>query len=283
MRRAIAALALVAGCHCERARESSAPVVLVPPPPREPDASAAPEACGVARGPARGVAHATPGGRTFHVWTPATYDGTRPIPVVFAVHGWYSNGRDFQKWFALEKHVEDGAIVVYPDSKGHAWDVHGTSDLEFFDAMIDGLTNAYCIDRARIFALGFSYGGKMVHHLGCKRTERFKAISVGDGSWADGAPKCGRLPVLVTHRTRDDDELLAWGKDAARRWAHVNGCGPELDSTDVTHGCVAWRGCAAPVVFCEDTWFDPSWPHDWNHTIREEYLRLTWRWFASLP
>lgn len=278
MRRLVVALALLGGCQCERASRGPKPVVLAPAP-----SSDAAAACGAARGPARGAAHATPGGRTYHVWTPAAYDGTRPLPVVFAVHGWHSSGREFQKWIEVEKHTDDQAIVVYPDSKTHVWDVHGTSDLDFFEQMIDGLASAYCIDRARVFALGFSFGGKMVHHLGCKRTARFKAISVGDGSWADGAPSCGRLPVLVTHRTRDEDERIEWGRDAARRWAEVDGCSPETEPGDAAHGCIAWRGCSAPVVFCEDTWFDPSWPRDYNHTIREEYLRLTWRWFASLP
>lgn len=280
MRRAAAVLALLAACRCERTSTGAAPVVLAPAPAID---AAAPAACGTVRAPARGIAHATPSGRRFHVWTPTTYDGTKPLPLVFAVHGWYSNGRDFQKWFKLEEHTDDAAVVVYPDSKTHVWDIGGTTDLEFFDAMIDGLTAAYCIDRSRVFALGFSYGGKMVHHLGCKRSDRFKAISVGDGSWAEGTPKCGRLPVLVTHRTRDDDELIAWGKDAAQRWAGVNGCGPDVETTDAAHGCVAWRGCTEPVVFCEDTYFNEAWPHEWNHTVREDYLRLTWRWFASLP
>jgi len=264
-------LLLFGGCRCER----NEPATALPPG----DASV----CSIKQ-PARGARHVTPSGRTFHVWTPSNYDGTRSYPLLFAVHGWRSNGRDFQKWFKMESFTDDQAIVVYPDAKD-IWDLDGTADLEFFDAMLDGMTNAYCIDRARVFAIGFSYGGKMVHHLGCKRAERFKGISVGDGSWVDGAPQCGRLPVFVTHRTRDDDELIEWGRDAARKWARVNGCSDETDTTDPAHGCVTWRGCTAPgsITFCEDTYFNDSWPHDWNHTIREEYLRLTWRWFASLP
>jgi polyhydroxybutyrate depolymerase len=247
--------------------------------PAGPDASV----CGTARKAVSGAPHITQSGRTFHVWTPASYDGSRALPVVLAVHGMGSDGRGFQRWFKMETFVDESAIVVYPDSEKTLWDVNGERDLEFFDAMIDGLAGGYCIDRARIFALGFSYGGKMVHHLGCKRTGRFKAISVGDGSWADGAPKCGRLPVLVTHRTRDDDELLDWGKDAAKRWAHVNGCSSDTEPTDVEHGCSAWKDCApgASVTFCEDRWFDSKWPQDWNHTIRADYLKLTWRWFAE--
>lgn len=268
----------LAGCNrCDGVPYAGPPTMLAP---AEGDGSA----CAGAKKPVSGAPHVTSSGRTFHVWTPASYDGSRPLPVVFAVHGMGSGGRGFQRWFKMETHVDGEAIVVYPDSQNALWDVRGESDLEFFDAMIDGLAGGYCIDRARVFAIGFSYGGKMVHHLGCKRTARFKAISVGDGSWADGAPTCGRLPVLVTHRTKDDDERLEWGKDAALRWSKVNACSAETEATDAEHGCFQWKECApgASVTFCEDRWFDPSWPHDWNHTVRPDYLKLTWRWFAGL-
>ena len=269
-------LTFAACSRCDAISYAGPPTLIAP---AAPDASA----CGAARKAVSGAPHVTPSGRTFHVWTPSSYDGSRALPLVFAVHGMGSDGRGFQKWFKMETHVDDAAIVVYPDSHKELWDIHGESDLQFFDAMLDGLAGAYCFDRARVFAIGFSYGGKMVHHLGCKRTARFKAISVGDGSWADGAPKCGRLPVLVTHRTRDDDELFAWGKDAATKWAAVNGCTAEIEPTDVEHGCVAWKGCTpgAGVTFCEDRFFDPKWPQSWNHTIRADYLKLTWRWFES--
>jgi polyhydroxybutyrate depolymerase len=269
----------LAGCRrCDRIPYAGPPSLLAP-------AAGDASACGSPRNAVNGAPHMTPSGRTFHVWTPPSYDGSRALPVVFAVHGMGSDGRGFQRWFEMEAHVEGSAIVVYPDSGKTLWDVYGDTDLVFFDAMIDGLAGHYCIDRTRVYAVGFSYGGKMVHHLGCKRSGRLKAISVGDGSWADGAPTCGRLPVLVTHRTRDDDELLEWGKDAATRWSKVNGCSTETEESDVEHGCFGWKGCApgATVTFCEDRWFDPKWPHDWNHTIRADYLKLTWRWFASQP
>lgn len=273
---------VVAYRRCDGIPYAGPPTLLAP---AGPDASA----CGGGRSPVTGAPHMTASRRTFHVWTPSSYDGSRPLPVIFAVHGMGSGGRGFQRWFKMETLVDDSAIVVYPDSDKELWDIDGDTELVFFDAMLDGLAGAYCIDRSRVFAVGFSYGGKLVHHLGCKRTSRFKAISVGDGSWPDGDPKCeGRLPVLVTHRTRDDDELITWGKDAATRWAKVNGCSTEsapidVPPTDVAHGCSAWKNCApgATVTFCEDRWFDPKWPHDWNHTVRPDYLKVTWQWFQA--
>jgi hypothetical protein len=74
---------------------------------------------------------------------------------------------------------------------------------------------------------------------------------------------------------------LEGGKDAAKQWAKVNGCADETEETGAGHGCITWKRCAKPVTFCEDASFDPSWPVSWNHTIREEYLKMTWRWFEE--
>ena len=247
-------------------------------------APAASAGCGTAVATPRGTAYTTRAGRTFHVWGPTSFTPNRRYPVMLTFHGWYTNGRDFQKWFKMEDHVDGAAFTVYPDSTGPTWDITGDRDLDFTAEIVESLSNAYCIDRAHVFALGFSYGGKFVHHLGCKRPALVKAISVGDGSWAQDSA-CRAMPVLVTHRTRDHDELIAWGKEAMTRWVKINGCSQATDVTDAAHGCVTYRGCTAPgsVTFCEDTHFDAAWPQDWNHTIREEYRSLTWTWFQSVP
>lgn len=238
--------------------------------------------CGSGVPGTRSASYETRSGRTFHVWTPEGYDPMHPYPIVLTFHGWYSNGPDFAAWFKMQEH-DAGAFTVYPDSEGATWDLTGNRDLDFVAEIVEAVSNAYCIDRAHVFALGFSYGGKFVHHLGCKRPALVRAISVGDGSWAQ-EQGCAPMPVLVTHRTRDHDELVGWGRDAARRWAKIDGCSETAEPSDVAHGCVTYRGCTArtSVTFCEDTHFDPTWPEEWNHTIREEYRSLTWTWFKSV-
>ncbi|MCA9584001.1 MAG: hypothetical protein KC657_01440 [Myxococcales bacterium] len=240
--------------------------------------------CGAPHASIRGATHKTAGGRTFHVWGPSGYDAARAYPVVLTYHGWYANGRDHQSWFEMEKYVDDEALVVYPDAAGPTWDISGETDLVAFDGMMKALADAYCIDPSRVLAFGFSYGGKLVNHLGCKRAGYVKAISVGDGSWGGDGKACGRLPVLVTHRTRDNDELIAWGREVRDKWTRLDGCAPERDVSDAEMRCETQRGCAAPgsVTFCEDTFFDASWPAEWNHTVRESYRLFTWRWFKAL-
>jgi hypothetical protein len=137
-----------------------------------------------------------------------------------------------------------------------------------------------------------------VNHLGCRRAGYVKAISVGDGSDGGDGLNCGRLPVLVTNRTMDDNELVAWGRATSEHWVTLDGCSaattisdgpasaaPVPGTADKTQNCVTHSSCASPgtVTFCEDSWFDPSWDPSWNHTVREVYRAYTWHWFNALP
>jgi poly(3-hydroxybutyrate) depolymerase len=222
--------------------------------------------------------------RPFLVFPPKSWDGRRPLPVVFAFHGFHTSGRAFESWVHFEDYVEDAAIVVYPEAQGMVWRLGG-GELLYVDDMIATLENELCVDEAHLYAFGFSYGGKLVHELGCTRSGPLRAIAVADASWPDKhVTTCGRpIPVLITHRRDDDDEKIAWGRAAEERWQGINRCAADADVVDAAHGCTTHRGCTAPgeTTFCEDTFFDRRWKHDWNHTVREEYRALTWAWFAS--
>jgi poly(3-hydroxybutyrate) depolymerase len=185
----------------------------------------------------------------------------------------------------MERYVDDSAIVVYPTAKDGVWDFHGEGDLGFMAEVLDTLGDAYCVDRSRVLAFGFSYGAKMAQHLACKRPDLVKAAAAGAGSWAEKTPACVEpIPVLVVHRTRDDNERMEWAKDATKRWATFDRCSADTEPSELEHNCVRHRGCAIPggVTFCEDTHYDPTWKGSWNHTVREEYRALAWQWFDAL-
>ena len=245
-------------------------------------------ACGVAQGDAVGAAHTTPSGRTYSVWGPPSYDPNKTYPVVMMFHGWQSTGPGFQGWFQQDKYVEGEAFVVYPSAINGLWDLNGNTDLVFFDEMVKQLGETYCINPSRILGFGFSYGGKFANHLGCKRAGYVKAISVGDGSWGGDGQKCGRLPVLVTHRTKDTDEIIAWGRDVAKAWTGLNQCAAASVTSSAEMNCVSQSACKNPggVTFCEDTYaYPPEWnfPASYDHTVREPYRLYTWQWFKALP
>lgn len=204
---------------------------------------------------------------------------------MLTLHGWNGNGKDFQQWFEMEKYVDDAAIVVYPTARSGVWDFHGDTDLDFMAEVLDQIADTYCVDRGRVLAFGFSFGAKMAQHLGCKRPDLVKAVAAGAGSWAEKTPACVTpIPVIDVHRTRDDNETMQGAKDAVKRWATFDQCSGDTEPSELGHNCVRHRGCAVAggVTFCEDTHYDPSWQKSWNHTVREEYRALVWRWFEGL-
>ena len=226
----------------------------------------------------------TVGGRGVHVWTPPHHEPAKAYPVVLMLHGWRGTGATFEEWFEMEKYTDDQAIVVYPDAEDGIWDFHGDRDLDFLATVLDEVGTRWKVDRSRVLAFGFSFGAKMAQHLGCKRPDLVKAVAAGAGSWASRTPTCGKpVPVIMVHRTTDTNESMAEARDAAGRWASFEGCGPETPSP-LGNGCQLRTGCQAPgsVTFCEDTHSDPKWKDSYNHTVREEYRALVWRWFAAL-
>ncbi len=224
----------------------------------------------------------TPSGRKFRVFAPSNYDNNKRYPTALTFHGWYADSDKFEQWFKMEESVGNAGLTVYPDAVNGLWDLEGESDLLFFDELVKQLGDAYCINPSRVLAFGFSFGGKFVSHLACRRAGHVKAAAIGDGSDGGGYAGCGRLPMLFVHRTHDADELIAWGKGARDGWASRMGCSATpLAVGDPAMNCVSNAACKAPgsVEFCEDTFFDPTWPQDWNHTVRDVYRAYVWNWF----
>lgn len=235
-------------------------------------------------------------GRSVWTYGPKSYDATHAYPLVLTLHGYGGNGRDFEKWFEMEKYTNGAAFVVYPNAGhpttgfgqggGGVWDFRGEEDVTFLANVLEAVSRDYCIDRTRVLVFGFSFGSKMSQHFGCRRPDLVKAAAAGAGSWAQKTPECGRpIPVMVVHRTKDDNELVSWAKEASERWAKVDRCSSDTEPSELGHNCIKHKDCApgSSVTFCEDTWFDPSWQKSWNHTVRPEYLALVWTWFEALP
>ena len=228
----------------------------------------------------------TVGGRGVHVWTPQHHDPAKAYPVVLMLHGWRGTGAFFEEWFEMEKYTDVRAIVVYPDAREGVWDFHGDTDLDFLATVLDEVAMRWKVDRSRVLAFGFSFGAKMAQHLGCKRPDLVKAVAAGAGSWASKVPACQKpLPVIMVQRTTDTNESMTDAKAAAERWASFEGCAAVPAPSPLGNGCQVRSGCQVPgsVTFCEDTHSDPKWKDSYNHTVREEYRALVWRWFAALP
>lgn len=154
----------------------------------------------------------------------------RPVPLVFACHGYTCNGAIYMGHSGWH-HVADknGFIVVFPTaSYGRmcvenaycssdnlllpAWNIfHKETQPEefpFFRYLIDRTAQEYPVDRTRIFVTGHSLGSLMVQMLGLAMPELFAAIAPCSGVLFSGMEQEPlSLPEVSARR---DLELPIW-------------------------------------------------------------------------
>ena len=170
-------------------------------------------------------------------------------------------------------------------------------DLGFVDALLDELEDTLCVDRDRIYALGFSNGGMFAQRLGCALPHRLAAVAPLHGFLAKGLscqPAASHMAVLLLGGTRDstvpidgseasDGYLYTPMDTVAAAFARAQGCETTTvafpTSADGSEGlaCVEHANCdtGAEVVRCE--WkgshvYPSTWAND-----------LLWEFFERNP
>eukprot|EP00656_Telonema_subtile_P036649 TRINITY_DN40681_c0_g1_i1.p1 TRINITY_DN40681_c0_g1~~TRINITY_DN40681_c0_g1_i1.p1 ORF type:complete len:286 (-),score=58.37 TRINITY_DN40681_c0_g1_i1:231-1088(-) len=155
------------------------------------------------------------------IHVPPSYDGSTPIPIVFALHGLgenYPGGFQSEVKFdaAADKH---GFATVYPLGSvstfgagitGHTWNggkccFSHSDDLSFLLKVVNVTTGLLTADSKKFYAVGFSAGGVMSHTLGCQAADTFAAVVSVDGP-IEVKTECKPtrpVPVLHFHGTLD--------------------------------------------------------------------------------
>ncbi len=228
--------------------------------------------------------------RNYELFVPPETDGKTPLPVVFVFHGKDGTGGDVRNAFALEAEAKGKAVFVYPDGLNRDWNYNDPAtrndDVLLFDALLEKLSNDVCIDRARVFAAGFSNGGYFANHLGCRRGGALRAVASHSGGGPTGASieiddrgnlTCPEAPVaaLIVHGIDDTNVKLEEAKKSVAHWNRVNGCRSGT-SPFGPPPCAMLAGCAKgrEIVTCEVPSLGHSiWPGDG--------ARVTWQFFET--
>ncbi len=192
--------------------------------------------------------------RGYQLTVPSGYDGKTPLAVVFAYHGLGSKGSDMRSYLDMEKIAGSAAIFVYPDGLqaqgGTGWDLGANGkDVLMFDAVKKDLDATYCVNDARIFATGFSYGGWMANALGCARGDVVRAIAPMSGGGPGGTCK-GPVSTWISHGANDTAELPVEGQKSRDKWITTNGAQKPGKATTPAP-CMVFDGGKKPVVYCE--------------------------------
>ena len=153
--------------------------------------------------------------RSFFLYVPASYDGSKPTPLVISIHGAGMRAvahMHTSQWNRVaDRH---GFIVVYPSAmqgRGPAvWEYNRTNgviaNVQFIADLIDHIAASYNIDRTRIYANGLSNGGGMSFVLSCTMSDRIAAVGLVGAAFTvpwewctDDTP----VPMIAFHGTDD--------------------------------------------------------------------------------
>lgn len=163
---------------------------------------------------------------TYLVYLPSSYDKSRSLPLVIALHGGGGTGERMINLTLGGLNTlagKEGFIAVYPDGIEKHWNdgrpqaisrshKEGVDDVGFISALIDHLDREFGVDRKRVYVTGISNGAKMSFRLACEITDQIAAIATVGGSMVDPVSvykKPSRpMPVMVIHGT--EDPLVLW-------------------------------------------------------------------------
>jgi polyhydroxybutyrate depolymerase len=179
--------------------------------------------------------------RAYRLFVPPGYDGRTRLPLVLDLHGsgGTSTGQAKNSGFEIVAAQQSFAVATL-EADNARWNVPVANDrpddVAYVSDVIDDVAARVCIDAARVYATGFSGGGRMSSLLGCRLNARIAAIAPVSGlRWT--APCAGRpVPVLTFHGLADTQnpydgkapgrgaEWMESVPDALAGWARHDGC-----------------------------------------------------------
>jgi poly(3-hydroxybutyrate) depolymerase len=203
--------------------------------------------------------------REYILKLPDNYDANRSYKLIFGFHARGGNatqvaGGSNNDYYGLASRAAGSAVFVAPEGLDAGWRNTDGRDIQFVEAMIAQFRSKLCIDEARIFSVGFSFGGMMSDAIGCAMANVFRAIAPMAGGIPNpdhpysGCDERNMHPIAVWMAHGDNDTVvpLADGKDALEIFLRRNQC-QEQTSPVTPSPCVAYQGCLAdyPVHFCQ--------------------------------
>jgi polyhydroxybutyrate depolymerase len=207
--------------------------------------------------------------RTYYLHVPTKYDGTKPAPLVVDFHGLGGSGTSEAGSNPYKSVIDpEGVVSAYPDgvsgTNGTGWNLGSccttTDDVAFAKALVQDVEKMACIDPKRVYAVGYSLGGGMVHVLACQAADVFAAASPAAADLVkDNVADCkpSRPITVFTFRGTADTAVPYDGgtissltnigaKATFQTWADINQCTGSPSAED-SNGCSTYSSCASGV------------------------------------
>jgi polyhydroxybutyrate depolymerase len=189
--------------------------------------------------------------RSYLLHIPPGYDGMKPLPLVFDVHGYTSFASEQMMRSKWDKMADkEGFVLIDPEGVNKSWNAgsccggNGQDDVKYFRDVVAKATADLCINKKRVYVSGHSNGGAMTHRLACEAADIFAAA----------APVCGWMTIsncnpsrpipLLSIRGLNDGTVKIEGADAdVNEWLANDKCAKEQVTTSGV--CKTYKSCDA--------------------------------------
>ena len=247
--------------------------------------------------------------RRYILSVPANYDNTKPYKLVIAWHQLDGNDKQmYQQNFYWLKDIADAAsstIFVAPNGEkngtpctgtsvaesGCGWPDSSGSNVALADAVVAQVEENFCIDKNKIFANGWSYGGSMSYRTACSRPLGgtgdwgVRAVAIYNGAAQLSAGTCVPSKAVAwynSHGTNDTVLSYDGGIAMATTYAKLNGCTAMTPAKATgNHVCSNFMGCTAgyPVEFC--SFVGPHTPDPPREGGQRWQPQEVWKFFSQ--
>ena len=230
--------------------------------------------CDKTRTLANGTRSIQSGGKTrkYILGVPASYDKSQAyrLVVAYAESGSSAQSVANRNYFRMAGYDPKNTIFVAPDAENGAGSWSKT-DVGFTDDILAEVQGDLCIDKSRIFATGFSFGGAMSIAIACTRADVFRGVAFFSGADLTGSCPTTLTKSIAYYASQASGDasgtpMPTSGRIKQAEFAKVNGCTAESNSTTFpgsgkAHTCTVYKNCSAghPTVYCV---FDG--PHGWE-------------------
>jgi polyhydroxybutyrate depolymerase len=274
----------------ERAADLIAKFVKFEEDKKNPNRSAG---CGLAPGiPPNGV-HVNGVDREFLLTIPPQYDPQTAAPLIVAFHGRTNSNAQVRAYYGFDRAAKN-AFIVYPaaiknQSGTFSWSVPGDltkdlGDVAFFDALVESISNSYCIDMNSIFVAGHSLGAWMANSIACVRGDVVRGSGTvgGDSVLRDCA---GPSAMMMINNPHDASSPFATAEKVRDQRIRENACLTQTKPVEpASLLCREYAGCEGgnTVVWCpheidtdeHNRYYPHNWPREAGKTIVEFFRSL---------
>lgn len=201
--------------------------------------------------------------RTYRLFVPQGFSDRARLPLVLDLHGSGGNAVGQARTSGFEAvAAREGFAVATLQADGGRWNVPVADgrpdDVLYASDVIDHVSGVVCLDLSRVYAAGFSGGGRMSSLLACRLGARLAAIAPMAALRWPGPCEGRPVPILTFHGLADTQnpyagqaagrgaEWLESVPEALAGWARHNKCEAEviLEDPPGPLSTMRYKGCA---------------------------------------